>query len=217
MSDVDDRLGLTAALCAGLPHDLRNLLAVAETSVFVAKKKLDDREALSAQLERTSAALRSAQQLLSTILAFARGDRLITEPCLVGKLVEDTLRMVAGEGRARVGVEVDPADLTVAVAPCLFHAALLNLIQNALEAVNGGGNVRVRASRSDGRVRIAVEDEGPGFAPPDSPQRSALGSTKEGGTGLGLRAARAVAIAHGGELRIEEPELGARVVLEFSA
>jgi len=185
VSEADDRVELVGALCAALPHDLRNLLAVAETSVFVAKKRLDDRQLVADQLDRTSSALRSAQDLLSTTLAFARGEPLTTERHPMNKLFDDALRLVAADDRRRILVDVRPHDLSVAIAPSLFRGALLNLIKNAIEATSGGEAIRLRASVSGGRTRIEVEDDGPGFSSGGSQERSLLGSTKEGGTGLG--------------------------------
>ncbi len=212
----DDRVELAAALSCGLAHDLRNFLAVAETSVFVAKKRIDDRTVVSDQLERMSVALRSAQELLSTTLAFARGEPPVLVPRRVRDIVETALRFVGPESRSRVTVAIDPIDLAVDVAPCLVNAALLNLVKNAVEA-SPSSAIHVRGSGASGQIRIEVEDDGPGFVARGDRDTSALRSTKEGGTGLGLRAARAAAVLHGGDLHIEQPERGARVVLLLGA
>ena len=210
---------------AGLPHDLRNLLAIAETSVYLAKRKLsggtphpelEDRDAaVAAELEKTAKALRSAQELLTATLAFARGERPRAEERRVSDLLDDALKHVCPESRRRIAVDVVPADLAVSASPCLVTAALANLVKNAVEASERGA-IRVRARRDGEKVCVSVEDEGPGF-PSGASVSTALSSTKAGGCGLGLRAARATALAHGGDLKVERPEQGARVTIELPA
>jgi signal transduction histidine kinase len=87
-------------------------------------------------------------------------------------------------------------------------AALVHGIENALEAVPGGGLVRVSADRENGQVVISVVDSGPGV--PDELQLQAFVpflSTK-GKLGLGLSVVRSVVVRHGGEATLAAREGG---------
>jgi signal transduction histidine kinase len=81
---------------------------------------------------------------------------------------------------------------------------LLNLLQNAFDALPGGGRVVVSARREGGEVAIAVADSGRGIAPEDLARVfEPYFTTKEGGTGLGLAIAERIAEEHGGALAVE--------------
>ncbi|HKV11101.1 MAG TPA: ATP-binding protein [Thermoanaerobaculia bacterium] len=83
----------------------------------------------------------------------------------------------------------------------LLHRAVRNLIENALRASAGGGEVRVRIDQVDHTARIAVFDSGPGVKP-DLLLRifDPYFSTHDTGTGLGLPIARRIAEEHGGDI-----------------
>jgi signal transduction histidine kinase len=102
--------------------------------------------------------------------------------------------------------------------PAEIRRALLNLLDNALRHTPRGGSVEVTVSSSAGLVRIAVRDSGPGLAPEDLERvfERFYSSAGEQGTGLGLPIARAIARAHGGELRASSPG-GALFELELPA
>jgi nitrogen fixation/metabolism regulation signal transduction histidine kinase len=83
---------------------------------------------------------------------------------------------------------------------------LLNLVQNALEAMPGGGTVAISARRDGAAVAFSVTDSGPGIAPDHLPRLfEPYFTTKAGGTGLGLAIAQRIAEEHGGRLDAESP------------
>ncbi|WP_067893173.1 sensor histidine kinase [Nocardia vaccinii] len=99
---------------------------------------------------------------------------------------------------------------------------LVNVLNNACQAMSESGTVTVRVEARDDLARITIADTGPGI-PPDDRERvfdrlvrlDAARETRSGGSGLGLPIARGIARAHGGDLSCTEPEdgRGARFVL----
>jgi two-component system NtrC family sensor kinase len=81
----------------------------------------------------------------------------------------------------------------------------LNLLVNALQAIDGAGDVTVRTRREDGAVRVEIEDSGRGM-PSDVAARvfDPFFTTKEvgKGTGLGLSIVRSLVTAHGGDVAV---------------
>jgi signal transduction histidine kinase len=91
----------------------------------------------------------------------------------------------------------------------LLERAVLNLVENALQAVGERGKIHVRTRATDSRVEVEVEDSGPGL---DEEMRDRIFepffSTKTGGSGLGLALVKKTAQDHGGGVRLESPAGG---------
>ena len=97
----------------------------------------------------------------------------------------------------------------------LLRGAVANLIENAFQAAPGG-HVRLGSQCVDSKVRITVEDSGPGVPPEVLPKIfDPYFSTKSTGTGLGLAIARKAVEEHGGHIRAENVHPGLRVVIEL--
>ena len=96
------------------------------------------------------------------------------------------------------------------------------LLDNAVTYSDPGGRIIVRNEHLDDRVRLVVEDNGPGIGAKDLPHlfepyyRADLARTRGAGTGLGLTSAAAIARLHGGEIRAaNRSEGGARFEVDF--
>jgi two-component system nitrogen regulation sensor histidine kinase NtrY len=97
----------------------------------------------------------------------------------------------------------------------LLRGAIANLIENAFQAAPGG-HVRLGSHAVDSKVRILVQDDGPGVAPELLPKIfDPYFSTKSTGTGLGLAIARKAIEEHGGSIHAENVDPGLRVVIEL--
>ena len=118
--------------------------------------------------------------------------------------------------QADVGVEITidvPDDLAVVVDPLVLDRVVSNLVINA--ARYGAPPILVEAEQHDRRLRITVEDAGPGVTEEVQPrlfERFARGSSATG-SGLGLAIARSYARAHGGDLIYAPGPRGARFEL----
>ena len=96
--------------------------------------------------------------------------------------------------------------LTVRVDQNLIVLALINLIRNALQAIEGqaDGIVSVEALKTDGRVYITITDNGPGISPELlSAIFMPFFSTKSGGSGIGLSISHRIMRLHGGDLTVD--------------
>jgi signal transduction histidine kinase len=105
-----------------------------------------------------------------------------------------------------------------------LRQVIQNLVDNAVKYSSAGGEVRVSATTYDGRIRVDVEDHGPGIPLEDQSLifekfgRSATGGGAKPGTGLGLFIARSIVEAHGGVLDVESsPREGAIFTLQLPA
>ena len=85
-----------------------------------------------------------------------------------------------------------------------LQRALLNLVQNAMEAMPPGGTLTLRGRRQGAAVHLDVRDTGIGIPPEQTTQIfEPLHTTKPGGTGLGLYIVQEVVAAHGGQVAVQ--------------
>jgi two-component system nitrogen regulation sensor histidine kinase NtrY len=106
---------------------------------------------------------------------------------------------------------VEPPELTFLSDPELIEQAVLNLLKNALEAVAGApdGRVRLICGREGDMTSITVVDNGPGLTPAQAEAVfTPFFTTKPGGSGIGLSLARQIALAHDGRLEHVSPSHG---------
>jgi two-component system nitrogen regulation sensor histidine kinase NtrY len=112
-----------------------------------------------------------------------------------------------------------PEDLPLLeVDPDHIKRAVLNLVDNAVEAVAGRGEVDIDVTRpsDNGRVRIVVSDRGPGIDPADKEKLFLpYFSTKTNGMGLGLPIVHEIVTEHRGSIRVEDNHPGCRFVVEL--
>jgi len=122
--------------------------------------------------------------------------------------------------RFEIDLRVDPAPAILAVASEI-REALLNILENALAAMPGGGRLTIQVRGEDGRALVAVSDTGKGMSP--EVQRLAFepffttrGNT--GGTGLGLSLAQEIVHRYGGTIALASQEgIGTTFTLSFPA
>lgn len=219
MSDADTadlehratRLAAAGAVGASVAHELRNALAVAESSLFLAQRDLDDRARLTRHLAKVSSEIRKAHQVIGSVLGLARGEPLRCEPTPVRALVEAARGGLVVPCHVRFEVAVEPEDLTICCDPILLERVFSNLYLNATEALQSRpqGAIRTRAWCTEDRTWLEVEDDGPGLSPGMIERIfEPLVTAKAAGTGLGLVLCRVIIDAHGGEISAGASQTG---------
>ncbi|MFP6564122.1 MAG: HAMP domain-containing sensor histidine kinase [Myxococcota bacterium] len=207
-----DRLRAVGALAAGLSHEFATPLNTAKLRIdrLARKRNLGDDPDLVSSREALD---RCAEVLRRMSGAQLQPDRLELEPADVAELVEnvcDTFAKVHEE--ATLEISIDRSGPQRAVLPVVaFSQALLNLIDNALQAGGPGKTVKIRVQSRGGRIEVSVLDRGAGWP---EVVRSHLGepfvTTKPEGVGLGLYYVHSLSEALGAELVLEDrPEGGA--------
>jgi nitrogen fixation/metabolism regulation signal transduction histidine kinase len=146
------------------------------------------------------------KRLVDEFSRFARMPRPQPIDVALDPIVRETVKLYRG---LKPGVEVEgevAADAAHAlVDPEQLRGALINLLDNAVEATDSPGRVEVRTARSDGRVQLMVADTGRGI-PAEAKEKLFLPhfSTKGRGTGLGLAIVHRIVSDHHGTIRVED-------------
>jgi signal transduction histidine kinase len=115
-------------------------------------------------------------------------------------------------GKTRLELSIGPEVREVTADAGQLKQVMVNLLLNAVQAMDGAGTVRVDARRAEDEVSIAVTDDGPGVRPDDRERIfEPLYTTRAKGTGLGLPVCRQIVEAHGGSVGVlDGPSGGAR-------
>jgi two-component system sensor histidine kinase HydH len=203
-----EKLAEIGQLAAGVAHEVRNPLGVIRSSTAMLIEDLpagsDAARAGSFIVEEVDRLNAVVRALLDYARPLApRRERLRLPGLLnaVRPLVEEVLRRSAVTLRA--GVD----EVEIAGDPDLLAQLLLTLIENAAQAMPGGGAIEVALLRRAGAVELRVADDGPGVDPAVAGQIfEPFFTTRAEGTGLGLALAARVAQAHGGDLSLRPGE-----------
>jgi signal transduction histidine kinase len=172
---------------------------------------------LAANIYRAS---RRIQELLQDLLNVSRGKTHTPEVCRLREIAIAACDSLAATAEAQ-GVSVNlsvPPDIELSLDRSRMERAFVNLIGNALEAMPGGGEVRIAAALKDDSVLVTVEDTGPGIAPEIRSNlfQPFVTAGKRNGLGLGLALTRQTVLEHGGDLWVESaPGSGARFVFKL--
>ncbi len=203
-----ERLAAVGTLAAGLAHEVRNPLNSATLQLQVLERRLQrgkaEPEALRSVTRLVRDELERLERLVKDFLDFARPQTLALEAQELDPIVTSVVDLLRPEADAK-GVTVD---LTLGSSPARaevdagrMRQVLLNLVRNALEAIDGGGTITVTTSQTAGRLEVHVADTGAGF-PDDLPIFDAFFTTKDGGTGLGLAIVHQLVTSHGGTVTV---------------
>ena len=214
----NQRLVAMGEMAASLAHQLRTPLATALLySANLCQPELADAARIRFA-EKTTAQLRRLERLIREVLLFARGERAGSDRMLVGQLLADaaqTVQPLFREKSVAYRVDCEAAQEQLNGSRKALAGALVNLLENALQACSAGGEVRLTARAADGQLRIGVRDTGQGITSEVQARVfEPFFTTRAHGTGLGLAIALAVARAHGGSIRLSSaPDQGSEFVL----
>jgi signal transduction histidine kinase len=221
-----------AALVGGLAHEIRNPLSTirlnmellaedfAETDSDSPTKQRDRRARAKIELVRQECD--RLQKLLGDFLDFARQESLAPEPGNLNEELGQLLDFFAIRAH-EAGVEVvrylDPELPSVRLDRETFRSAILNLLLNAVQAMEAGGQLVIRTRAAGLGVLVELIDTGPGMdAETLGKVFRAFYTTKQGGSGLGLPTARKIIEAHGGTIDVEStPGRGTKVTIWLPA
>jgi signal transduction histidine kinase len=209
-----ERISTIGRLSSSIVHDLRNPLA----AVYGGAEMLVDSELAAPQVKRLAAniyrASRRIQELLQDLLNVSRGSTRGAELCKLREVAAagcEPLREAADAQAVQVHIEV-PDEVELPLERNRMERVFANLVGNALEAMPGGGRIRIAAHAQDGVVLVEVQDNGPGIAPEirESLFEPFVSAGKKNGLGLGLALSRQTVLDHGGDMWVEsEPGQGA--------
>jgi signal transduction histidine kinase len=203
-----------------LTHNIRNPLAgirsLAETSRDESPADSDVRDAQ----ERIITTVDRFDQWLTDFLKATNPHRVEPRETSVGEWLDaclGALGPMAESAGVRLERRADGAPESAVFDPVQMEQALVAIVTNAVEVTPRGGRVEVVAASNGSRWTIAVEDDGPGVAPELAERLfEADYTTKPGGHGIGLTAARWIVRRHDGMIGVSRAGRGAGARFEIT-
>jgi len=199
------RLAAMGEMAATLAHEVRNPLGSMELFGSLLMDDLADRPAARHLVSQIAEGIKDLNHLVSNILGFTRSPIPQRKSVDVVAAIEDGLRYTTAllaENRIGIVRHYDEGPVLAAGDPGLIRQVFLNLIRNAVQAMEDEGTLTISATRG-GRVAVVFADTGSGISS-DQQERifDPFFTTKERGTGLGLAVVRTLVEAVGGEVTV---------------
>lgn len=221
-----DRLAALGVLAAGVAHEVNTPLTGISSYAQLLLAETEASDPRRELLEKVERQTFRASRIVSSLLEFARKPGRERRQLAVGRLIAETadlLKERMSGRKVRFELLVPEDDPLVLGSEGELQQVFTNLMLNAIDALaaSDGGRLTVRVEPRDGRVAVAVEDDGPGvpaelleniFRPFFTTKRGS------GGTGLGLSISYNIVEQHGGRLTVENrPEGGCRFLVDLPA
>jgi PAS domain S-box-containing protein len=206
-----ERLAATGLLAASIAHDINSPLQGILALLSVVRAQNATHPGLLQQIDLIKSAFNNIRELTRRLLDLNRPALEAPQPVMINRVIEDTVALLQGHlKRHKVAVELNLGEALprVIASPQQLGQLMLNLINNAVEAISGvsshdtglvqqtffGGKISIRTSMTPAHICIEVADNGPGISEEDLLQLFEPFYTrkKAGGMGIGLSICRSI-------------------------
>jgi len=212
------KLESVGVLAGGIAHDFNNILTAIQGNISLARARLQvpdfSRERLDETLARAEKASAQAKNLTGQLLTFAKGGDPVKQTASVEEIIRESAQFVLRGSPIQARFSFADDLRLVEVDPGQISQVIQNIVLNARQAMQDGGEIRIRAENHDGGegkrtgmqgpgVRIHIQDNGPGI-PPELQEKifDPYFTTKADGSGLGLAICHSILDKHGGSISV---------------
>jgi signal transduction histidine kinase len=201
-----EHLATIGELAAGLAHEIRNPLAGIAGVIEIVARDLPVSSPACAVVKDVRLEIAQINHILTDLLQTARPHLPEVYLSDLNITVEHAVVLACQQAlstQIRIELQKEPGLPSVEHDSGQIHQLLLNLLLNAVQAIDGAGTIRVEVSFLNGNAAITVVDTGRGIAPEHLPNIfRPFYTTKGNGTGLGLSLARQIAEEHHGRIEV---------------
>ena len=209
------KLESIGVLAGGIAHDFNNVLTAIIGNISFAELFIEEGHKARMPLDQAAIASKRAAELAHQLLTFARGGQPVTSSVAPRQLIEESLSLVLHGTNVKGEIEADADLYDIEADAGQISQVCNNLIINAVQAMPGGGTIRISAANArvaagniqglpEGEyVRLVFSDQGCGM--PEEMLKSIFDpyfTTKPTGSGLGLASVQSIVARHGGHVAV---------------
>lgn len=218
-----NRLAILGQVAAGIAHEINQPVATIRAYADNARTFLDRKQTGPAEenLGAIAALTERIGSITEELKAFARKGRTAAEPVELRGVIEGAVMLLRSRFAGRLDalvIDLPPPSLKVMGNRVRLEQVLINLFQNALEALDGRDDARVQVSveeTADG-VTVGVSDNGPGIPPAILKSLfTPFNTSKEKGLGLGLVISKDIVADYGGRIEVSSDDSGTRFTIHL--
>lgn len=207
-----EKMAAIGQLSAGIAHEINNPLGGIRLCFNNLISTPMDEETKRTHIEVINTGLERIQRIVRQLLDFSKKTSLSISPVSVERLIENVLKLIEYTA-SKKGIEIimnHSYDIPHIMADRnKIEQVFLNIILNAIQAMNGNGRLTIETSVKNGYCVISFRDNGPGIPPDIMPYIfDPFFTTKPvgEGTGLGLSVSKSIVEQHGGRISVESRE-----------
>ncbi|SDP51188.1 two-component system, NtrC family, C4-dicarboxylate transport sensor histidine kinase DctB [Phyllobacterium sp. OV277] len=218
-----NRLAILGQVTAGVAHEINQPVAAIRSYADNAKTFLsrNQMEPVKENLSAIAGLTERIGSITDELRTFSRKGTSDAGPTAVSDVIEGALLLLGSRFRQTVGkitTETPPVDVKVHGNRIRLEQVLINLMQNALEATEGGPSSRISVgyALADAEVLLTVADNGPGI-PPEIMQAlfTPFNTSKDRGLGLGLVICHDIVAEYGGRIEVESSNAGTKFTVHL--
>ncbi|ODR88574.1 sensor histidine kinase [Sinorhizobium alkalisoli] len=211
-----NRLAILGQVAAGVAHEINQPVATIRAYADNARTFLDRGQSATAaeNMESIAELTDRVGAITEELRRFARKGHFAAEPTPMKNVIEGALMLLRSRFAGRmdaIQIALPPDGLKALGNRIRLEQVLINLLQNALEAIGSGdgGTIEVRCEETANDVTLTVTDNGPGI-PADIREElfTPFNTSKEEGLGLGLAISKEIVSDYGGTIEVESGSTG---------
>lgn len=223
--ELKERFSLLGEMSAGIAHELRNPMGAIAGFAKLLSKKLDEADERRSLADAIEKEIEGMNRVISELLNFTKPTDLNLSEIELNPIIKDSLTSTPLNG-VQLNLSLDPIP-SIEADEVLLKQAFINLIQNAIEAMPDGGELKIvtsyklhpefvdpefisgHASGSSRKPEVEIEISDTGIGIPENKLNKIFHpffTTKERGTGLGLSLVQKIVLYHGGRIEVESME-----------
>lgn len=215
-----ERFAAVGEAAAYVSHEIKNPLMVIGGLAHQVARRLEDHPELQEKLRLIREEVRRLESFLGDLRDFTRPAQPTMTSVNLNQVIREVERLLESEAKKR-GVEIvedlDSRLPPVSADPNQMKQVLLNLMKNALEAMDGGGRLVLKSGAEESQVWFSVTDTGVGMTPEIMAKIfNPFFTTKDKGTGLGLAVIHKIITDHHGSILVDStPGQGSTFVVKL--